>query len=74
MNVLVGVDQLANAILRGWPDETISARCWRERERRPFKTLRPVIDGLFFGRTDHCRSSYEAERRRAQSPPEERAC
>lgn len=30
-NVLVGVDQLANAVMGGDPDETISSRCGKRR-------------------------------------------
>ena len=29
LNVLIGVDQLGNALLGGMPDETISSRCGR---------------------------------------------
>ena len=27
--LLVACDQLLNALLDGWPDETLSSRCWR---------------------------------------------
>jgi len=70
--VAVAFDQLANAILGGYSDETISARCWRLREARPYNILRPIIDGLFFWQPEHCRASYEAERARSQLPPEYR--
>jgi hypothetical protein len=72
LEVAVAFDQLVNAILGGSPDETISARCWRLRANRPYSTLRPIIDGLFFWQPDHCRASYEAERARSQLPPEYR--
>lgn len=29
-NVLIGVDQLVNAVIGGWPDESLSSRSWRE--------------------------------------------
>ncbi|RZA26855.1 MAG: pseudouridine synthase, partial [Proteobacteria bacterium] len=58
--VALAFDQLANAILGGYSDETISARCWRLRAARPYSTLRPIIDGLFFWQPEHCRASYEA--------------
>lgn len=70
--VLVALDQLANAILGGWADETISARCHRLRDRQPYKILRPVIDGLFFFQPHHCQRAYESERQRAQLPAEYR--
>ncbi|TQK10261.1 hypothetical protein FBX97_0177 [Herbaspirillum sp. SJZ107] len=70
--VAVAFDQLVNAILGGYCDETISARAYRLRAVRPYNTLRPIIDGLFFWQADHCRASYEAERARSQLPPEYR--
>jgi len=72
LEVAVAFDQLVNAILGGYSDETISARCWRLRSTQPYNTLRPIIDGLFFWQSDHCRASYEAERARSQLPPEYR--
>lgn len=68
----IAADQLLNTVFGGHADETISARCWRRREVRPYSTLRPVIDGLFFWQTDHCRKSYESERARSQLPREYR--
>ena len=70
--ILVAVDQLANAILGGYADETISARCWRRRAVQPYTLLRPVIDGLFFWQRDHCRQAYESEQLRSQLPAEYR--
>lgn len=70
--ILIAIDQLGNTLLGGWADETLSARSWRCRERQPYKTLRPIIDGLFFFQPNHCKESYESERLRLQSPPDER--
>jgi hypothetical protein len=72
LEVAIALDQLANAILGGYSDETISARCWRLRAARPYSWLQPLIDRLFFWQVDHCRSAYESERRRSQLPPEYR--
>ena len=72
---LIAFDQLLNAMLCfGWADETMSSVAWRmEQEGRWFgKIMRPTIDTLFFFDKDHCRTSYEAERARLHSPPEER--
>ena len=66
--ILIALDQLANAVCAGHADETLSARAWRKREVQPWKTLRPVIDGLFFFDPAHCRTSYEAERSRKHLP------
>jgi len=75
--ILIAFDQLVNALLLflpggTWADETFSSRCWRCRAQQPFKTLRPLIDAAFFFDHDHCRMSFESERLRLQSPPEER--
>ena len=71
--VAIAVDQLANAILGGYADETISARCWRLRAVHPYSILRPIVDGLFFWQPQHCRGAYESERLRSQLPAEYRA-
>ena len=63
--VLVGVDQLANTLIGGWPDETVSARAWRLRRRPAWGLARRVIDGLFFWQDGHCHASYRSERERA---------
>lgn len=47
--VLIAVDQLFNSILGGWPDETLSARAWRCKDRNmKWKIARIVIDTIFF--------------------------
>lgn len=54
-NVAIGIDQLANALLGGSPDETLSARCYRSRVRDvaagSLKTrwiyMERVVDALF---------------------------
>ena len=28
-HILIGLDQLLNTLFMGWPDETLSSRCWR---------------------------------------------
>jgi hypothetical protein len=53
-NVLVGIDQLLNAILLGSPDECISTRAYDH-----FPLLRKVID-FVFGK-GHCERSKESE-------------
>lgn len=71
LNVLIGVDQLANTLIGGYPDETLSASAYRgELLGRPAaKFFRPLIDAIFRPiEKDHCRQAYESERFRAQSP------
>jgi len=72
-SVLIAVDQLINAVSKGWPDETLSSRFHRRRlAGKP--RLADALDGFFslFGDRDHCRESYESERLGRQLPPEAR--
>ena len=71
--VLVALDQLLNALIPGgWADETLSARCWRLRERTGWGIARRVIDvvALLFRDKNHCEVSYQSELLRLQCPPE----
>jgi hypothetical protein len=72
--IAIAVDQLLNACLGGWADETLSSRAWRaeQRGRRPGVWLRPLIDAIFFWQPHHCRQSYLSERSGFQLPPEMR--
>lgn len=71
LQVLIALDQLANAILGGWADETLSSHAWRlERARKPAAFMRPLIDWLCCWQPAHCQQAYLAERERAQCPPE----
>ena len=67
---LIAFHQLGNALAGGWADETISSRAWRSRDHQPWKTLRPVIDRLFFFEPEHYKSAFGSERQRAHLPPE----
>jgi len=71
-NLSIAVDQLINAIFFGFADESLSARCWREK-----RWFRYVLDSLFFWQVDeqgrrHCEQSYIWERKRMDLPPEYR--
>jgi hypothetical protein len=68
--ILIAVDQLANAIFGGWPDETISSRAWRWELDGVRSWPRRLIDALFCWDKDHCYQSYESERMGRQLPPE----
>lgn len=63
--VLIAVDQLANAILMGNEDDTISSRAWKAYEKgRPWARVAvPVIDflALPFDGPNHCRRSVERD-------------
>lgn len=63
-------DQLLNALLGGYADETLSARAHRMREKRHryWGWTAGAIDRLFFWQTAHCLESYESELLRRQLP------
>ena len=75
LQVLIALDQLVNALLGGWADETLSSRAWRVYRKGRFwgRVMCPLIDLIArpFER-NHCRSSFEAERNQRQLPPEAR--
>lgn len=67
--VLIAIDQLGNALLGGWADETLSSRAWRQRHKPRYANAVRVIDALFFWQEEHCRKSYESEQLRQHLPP-----
>ena len=69
-SVLVAVDQLVNALLAGYCDETLSSRAWRWDNDGVRSWPRRVVDALFFWEKNHCRESYVSERDGRQLPPE----
>ena len=69
--LLIALDQLVNAAIGGYADETISARAWRLRKTSySWRVTRFVIDGVFFWDANHCQESYLNEMRRKQLPKE----
>ena len=72
LNVLIAADQMLNALLRGDPDETLSARAHRMREKkqRYWGWLANAIDALFFWQRAprHCERAYLSEVERRQFP------
>jgi hypothetical protein len=67
---LIALDQLLNAALGGYADETLSARAWRvEQTGKIFgKIFRPLIDFVLFFDPQHCYKSYLSEKERRQFP------
>jgi hypothetical protein len=55
-SLFIAVDQLANAILLGDPDETISSRVGRV---APDSLIAKIIDNIFFYQRKHCYNSIE---------------
>ena len=73
MNIAIGLDQTLNCCIKlsdGWgePDEMLSARAWRLREKHPW--LRAWIDRIFWWGENHCQECFAIEMRRKQLPPE----
>lgn len=68
IQILVGIDQLVNALLAGWADETLSARAWRCRDKPVGRIATLIINGIFFWQQNHCKKAYDSERLRQQLP------
>lgn len=59
-NLLIGLDQFANVILGGAPDQTISYRAYKHREHWAGAMAVRFIDWLFsWYEDDHCRKVFE---------------
>ena len=72
LNMAIAIDQLANAVLRGDPDETLSSRAYRMHMKgQPYRGgLANVIDAVFFWQRvpRHCERAYLSEVERRQVP------
>lgn len=66
---LLAVDQLANAIAGGHPDETLSARAYRA-HMAGRSGWRRLINAIFFWQVDHCLSAFRNELARKHMPKE----
>ncbi len=71
VEIALAVDQLANALLRGWHHETLSSRSWRAWVNGLIfgRISKPVIDALFAWQRHpdgHCHHHYDAEVARAE--------
>lgn len=72
-NIAIAADQLANALIAGSPDETVSSRVYRSavlavQPTRVVRMAYRVINALFFWQDDHCRAAYLREKQRAHLP------
>lgn len=72
--VLIAADQLVNALLAGWPDETLSSRAYRWERAGIRKWPRVIIDKIFFFEECHCYDSWLNELKRSHVPPDTRFC
>lgn len=66
--ILIAVDQLANTLLGGMADETLSARAFRLELQGNGDRARKAIDALFFWQRHHCYRAWRSEIERRQLP------
>lgn len=72
--ILVALDQLGNAMLGGWADETLSARAYRaDRDGKVLgRIFRPMFDWVFerlADEQDHCARAHASEVGLSHLPP-----
>ena len=70
--IFLALDQLLNAILGGYPDESLSARAYRWDVDGKRSWPKRVINAMFFWQRDHCYSAYHCEQELRHLPPEYR--
>jgi len=69
--VAIAIDQLGNALIGGYADETISARCYREQfTSKRWAIMRVFVDTLLFFDKNHCYEAHLSEMKMKQLPPE----
>ena len=68
----LGLDQLLNAIIGGYPDESLSARAYRWHRDGKRSWPKRCINAMFFWMKDHCKSAYKCEVELRHMPPEYR--
>lgn len=63
LRIAIALDQLANTILAGQPDETLSSRAHRMRVKgqRYWGWTANAIDWVFFWQAGHCEAAWRAE-------------
>lgn len=78
LSLLIALDQLANALLWGYVDETLSSRAYRSAQlrapaKRRWRLAEWAINALFawdrLGTLRHCQLAYLGELAREHSPP-----
>lgn len=76
LQVAIALDQLANALLGGWADETISSRSHRlAGKSKGWSWAKGCIDTFalaLFWQRQHCQKAYESEIKRLHLPPQQR--
>lgn len=71
LQVMIAIDQLANTLLGGYADETLSSRAHRMRQKGQtyWRWTAGFIDMLFFWQESHCEAAWHSEMKRLQLPP-----
>ena len=62
--LFLAFDQFLNAVFNGWPDETLSARTYRQyinTDKFRWIFAYRLINILFFWQKDHCKEAYRHE-------------
>lgn len=73
LQIWIVIDQLLNALLWGWADETLSARAWRMRyKKRRWMWAVRIINCVVFWQDNHCQSAYTSEKLQRHISPEYR--
>lgn len=60
-NLCVSLDQLANTILGGYPDETLSSRSYRCHTVSTFWTCMMYVINTLFLNKNHCKEAFYLE-------------
>lgn len=66
--LLIALDQLANTLVGGYADETLSARAHRVAEEGGPAWPQRAINALFWWERQHCLRAYRSEVERRQLP------
>ena len=69
VQLAIAVDQLLNALIGGWADETLSSRAYRQQHKKHWLIAMKIFDRLFFFQSNHCMKAYQSELLRHQTFP-----
>lgn len=70
VQILIWIDQGVNVIFFfGYADETISCRCYRQRDKLRWQILMFLVDTIALPlQAEHCKRAYESEKLGLQLP------
>ena len=60
-HLLVSLSQLANTLMGGHPDMTISSAAWVRSQTGQGDRVRALMDALFWWEEGHCQESFERD-------------